>query len=271
MMGIMRGSGWLRGLSPRRRLLFAGVAFVLAVSGTIAAVAATRGDSAPQDGVPAQDRLGPVLLVPGYGGGRDGLLTLAGHIRETGREADVLTLNGDGTGDLLGQVGVLTQAVEAAYGRGAPSVDVIGYSAGGVVARLWVARDGGEHQARRVITLGAPLHGARIAAIGGALVPGACPVACQQLTPGSALLRTLDLAPLPTTLPWLSVWTDKDQTVTPPDSARLAGAVNVPLQDVCADSQAQHGDLPTDPVVTGLVLRALGTAPLTAPAPGDCR
>jgi len=269
-MGSVRDSGWWRGLSPRRRLLLSCVAVVIAVAGTVVAVAATRGGSAPDSGVPAQDQLGPVLLVPGYGGGRDGLLALADRIHETGRDAEVLTLSGDGTGDLLGQVEVLTEAVEAAYDRGAPSVDVIGYSAGGVVARLWVARDGGEHQARRVITLGAPLHGAQIAAVGGALVPGACPVACQQLTPGSALLRTFDTAPLPTTLPWLSVWTEKDQTVTPPDSARLAGAVNVPLQDVCATSQAQHGDLPTDPIVTGLVLRALGTAPLTAPAPGAC-
>jgi triacylglycerol esterase/lipase EstA (alpha/beta hydrolase family) len=262
----------LRGLSPRRRLLLAGVAALLVASGTGAVVTAARSGSgnAHQEGFPAQDRLGPVLLVPGYGGGREALLILAGRIRDTGREAEVLTLSGDGTGDLLGQVEVLTRAVNVAHDRGAPSVDVIGYSAGGVVARLWVARDGGEHQARRVITLGAPLHGAQIAAVGGALVPGACPVACRQLTPGSTLLRTIEQEPLPATLPWLSVWTEKDQTVTPPDSARLAGAVNVSLQDVCAGSPAQHGDLPTDPAVTGLVLRALGTAPLAAPTPGDC-
>jgi triacylglycerol lipase len=254
----------MRGLSPRRRLLLAVVAVLLASAGTLTAVAATR-SGAPQDGVPAQERLGPVLLVPGYGGGRGGLLTLAERIRDAGREAEVLTLTGDGTGDLLGQVDVLTDAVDAAYERGAPSVDVIGYSAGGVVARLWVAREGGDHQARRVITLGAPLHGARIAGVGGALVPGACPVACQQLTPGSALLRSFENEPLPSTLPWLSVWTENDETVTPPDSARLEGAVNVSLQQICTASRIGHGDLPTDPAVTGLVLRALGSASLSAP------
>ncbi|MEC3977277.1 lipase, partial [Amycolatopsis sp. H20-H5] len=92
----------------------------------------------------------------------------------------------------------------------------------------------------------------------------------QQLEPGSPLLADLERQPIPAGLPWLSVWTGDDQTVTPPETARLDGAVNVPVQDVCADSRIGHGDLPTDAAVTGLVLRGLGTAPLTAPGPGDC-
>jgi hypothetical protein len=135
-----------------------------------------------------------------------------------------------------------------------------------VVARLWVAGDGGA-LTRRVITLGAPLHGARIAALG-ALVPDACPVACQQLTPGSALLGQADHAPV--AVPWLSVWTENDETVQPPESAQLAGAVNVPLQQVCPDAQVAHSQLPTDPLVTGLVLRALGTGPIAQPGSADC-
>lgn len=243
------------------------VALVVVVVAVGAGVVIGQRGDAPQSGAPAQDRPGPVLLVPGYGGSQSALDQLAARIRrETGREADVLTLSGDGTGDLLEQVGVLAGAVERAYERGAPSVDVIGYSAGGVVARLWVARDGGAHQARRVVTLGAPLHGTGLAATGGVLVPGACPVACQQLTPGSALLRELDQEPLPDTLPWLSVWTERDEVVTPPDSARLDGAVNVPLQQVCPGDTAAHGDLPTDPEAEALVLQALGTAPITVPA-----
>jgi triacylglycerol esterase/lipase EstA (alpha/beta hydrolase family) len=161
-------------------------------------------------------------------------------------------------------------AVRAAVAAGAPSVDLIGYSAGGVVVRLWVAQHDGVHLARRVVTLGSPLHGAQIAAVGSALVPGACPTACQQLVPGSALLTQLDGERLPGRLPWLSIWTEGDETVTPPDSARLAGAVNVPLQTVCPGAQVSHGQLPTDPLVTTLVLAALGTAPLSVPPPGTC-
>ncbi|WP_230862651.1 esterase/lipase family protein [Amycolatopsis camponoti] len=263
----MRITAWWRGISPRRRLLMGGVAVVV-VAVLVAAVLATTGTSAaPRAGTPDQDKPGPVLLVPGYGGGQGALNELAARIRQaTGRSTEVLTLAGDGTGDLVEQAGVLAEAVENAYARGAPSVDVIGYSAGGVVARLWVSRDGGDHQARRVITLGAPMHGTGLAAAGGALVPGGCPTACVQLAPGSTLLRELAKEPIPATLPWLSVWTERDETVTPPESARLDGAVNVALQQVCPGNQAGHGDLPTDPAVTELVLQALGTNPLEAPA-----
>ncbi|OLB65869.1 MAG: hypothetical protein AUI10_04855 [Actinobacteria bacterium 13_2_20CM_2_72_6] len=182
----------------------------------------------------------------------------------------MLSLPGDGTGDLAAQAATLDAAVAAELRRGAPSVDVVGYSAGGVVARLWVARYAGARAARRVVTLGSPLHGAQLAATGSALVPGACPTACQQLAPGSGLLRELDAKPLPAGLPWLSVWTTEDETVVPPDSARLPGAVNVPVQSVCAGAHLQHGGLPTDPIVTGLVLRALGTGLTAAPTPADC-
>jgi triacylglycerol esterase/lipase EstA (alpha/beta hydrolase family) len=208
-----------------------------------------------------------VLLVPGYGGSRGSLSTLADRIRATGREATVLTLPGDGTGDLRAQVRVLADAARDALDRGAPSVDVIGYSAGGVVARLWVATDDGARSARRVVTLGSPLHGTRVAGVGEVLAPDACPTACQQLVPGSALLAGIDGPP---PVDWLSLWTRDDQTVTPPESARLDGAVNVPLQDVCADAVIAHSQLPADPLVTGVVLRAIGTDPLAAPAAGDC-
>src|SRR5439155_11389 len=90
------------------------------------------------------------------------------------------------------------------------------------------------------------------------------------LVPGRSLLRGLAGTPLPARLPWLSVWTEDDQTVQPPDSARLDGAVNVPVQSVCPDAHVEHGGLPTDPLVTGLVLRGIGTLPPAAPGPTDC-
>jgi triacylglycerol lipase len=215
---------------------------------------------------PDQARPGTVVLVPGYGGSRTALSRLADRLEAEGRRTDVLTLPGDGTGDLLTQAETLDAAVRAALDAGSPSVDVIGYSAGGVVTRLWVDRHDGAAVARRIVTLGSPLHGAQIAGIGAALAPDACPQACRQLAPGSSLLKDLDGKALPAGLPWLSIWTTQDETVQPPDSARLDGAVNVPLQSICPAAQVSHGQLPTDPDVTALVLAALGTSPLTAPA-----
>ena len=72
-------------------------------------------------------------------------------------------------------------------------------------------------------------------------------------------------------LRWLSLWTTDDQTVTPPDSARLAGAINVPIQSVCPGQQISHSELPTNPVVTKIVLQAIGAGPIRPPASADCR
>jgi triacylglycerol lipase len=258
----------LAALSPRRRMLVLVVIGLVVAAVVVVAVRVAPSVFGSDRGPVAQDRPGTVLLVPGYGGSRDSLLGLAGRLEANGHPAQVLTLEGDGTGDLLAQVAVLDKAARDALDAGAPSVDVIGYSAGGVVTRLWLAGDGAG-VTRRVVTLGAPLHGARIAALGGALVPGACPVACRQLTPGSALLNGVDAASVP--VPWLSVWTEDDETVQPPDSARLTGAVNVPVQQICADARVAHSQLPGDPLVTGLVLRALGSDPLVTPGAADCR
>ncbi|MBW3609709.1 MAG: hypothetical protein KY463_15490, partial [Actinobacteria bacterium] len=74
-------------------------------------------------------------------------------------EAVVVRLPGDATGDLRASAELLCAAADAALASGAPSVDVIGYSAGGVVARLWVGAR--PQDVRRVVTLGSPHHGTR--------------------------------------------------------------------------------------------------------------
>lgn len=261
----MRWRGWSR----QRRTFFGVVAvLVVALAAVIGVRLAGSGDSAGGAGAPA--RPGPVLLVPGYGGNAGSLTALADRLRSAGRTADIVRLPGDGTGDLLAQVATLDAAVDRALAGGAPSVDVVGYSAGGVVTRLWVDRDDGQGRVRRVVTLGSPLHGTQLAAAGSALVPGACPLACQQLVPGSPLLRTVENRPLPAGLPWLSLWTQDDETVTPPDSARLAGAVNVPLQGICPGVRVSHSQLPSTPLVDGIVLAALSGPSLPSPTPDEC-
>jgi len=252
-------------VSPRRRLLLVLVAaaVVLAAVVVVVRVVAARPPAVNPDARPAQDVLGPVLLVPGYGGAQAALEPLAARIRATGRTATVIALPEKGTGDLSAQVDALGRAVDATLSAGAPSVDVVGYSAGGVVAGLWVARDDGAAKARRVVTLGAPLRGTTVASSAVAFVPDACPVACHQLAPGSAEVRELATAGVGRLLPWLSIWTTADQTVTPPDSARLDGAVDVALQEVCGPAPVSHGQLPTDHAVVALVLRGLSAAPLT--------
>ena len=251
----------------RTRLVAASVAVVVLV---LAAVVWTRG---PGQAVPTTDqtRFGPVILVPGYGGGTGALDQLATRLQAAGRATTVLTLAGDGTGDLLVEAGRLKNAVDAALAAGAPSVDVVGYSAGGVVARLWAAELGGARHARRIVLLGSPNHGTDIAALGAALGGSLCPAACQQLAPNSDLLRALNALPeAPDGPQWVSIWSAQDQVVTPPESAGLDGALNIVVQDVCAGEAVDHGSLPTDRAMRGLVQRALAGPLMTTPSPADC-
>ena len=258
---------WYRSLPARRRRFAAGVA-LLAVAAAGALAAAILGGGSPA-GYPPQDRPGPVLLVPGYGGSTAGLEVLARRIRATGRTALVIPLPGYGTDSLVRDAGVLNRAVGRALRGGAPSVDVIGYSAGGVTALLWAREDDGDHKARRVITLGAPFHGTTLATAAQGFASSACPAACTQLIPGSRLLAGL-AAGVPGRLPWLSLWTTDDKTVTPPASARLAGAIDVPVQSVCPLQRLGHSQLPTSPVVAAMIIRAIGPGPMARPGRADC-
>jgi hypothetical protein len=149
-------------------------------------------------------------------------------------------------------------------------VDVVGYSAGGVVARLWVRDEGGGSLARRVLTLGSPQHGTSQAALGLELA-GGCPAACEQLVPDSDLLRRLNAGDETPDGPlWATVRSTADRVVTPVESAALAGALNVVVQDVCPSSRAAHPDLPSDPVVLAALDTVLGVAPPAAPADVTC-
>jgi len=265
----------LAGLSPaRRRLLLVLLALALvAVAAVVAAVVVPRvsGDGATTRAAAPDDPPGPVLLVPGYGGSTSALQALADRLTAEGRDATVVQVPGEGTGDLNASADVLGSAVDDALARsGASSVDVVGYSAGGVIARLWAA-DGGADQARRVLTLGSPHHGTTVADLAAGFVAAECPAGCQQLTTTSELLARLNAGDeTPDGPTWVSVWTTADQTVTPPESAELDGAVDLPVQDVCADSRVGHGQLPTDPLVQAIVLAELAAGPPVELDAGDC-
>ena len=261
----------LDALSPQRRrlvLVLLGVVglIVLAIAVSLA-VRLARPTAAP---VP-QDRPGPVLLVPGYGGDVQSLDPLATALRAAGRDVRVVPRLGDGTGDLNAEAEHLGEVAEQTMAEtGAPSVDVIGYSAGGVVARLWVRDHGGDGRARRVLTLGSPHHGTSQAALGRELA-GGCPVACEQLVPDSDLLRRLNAGDETPDGPlWATIRSRGDQVVTPVDSAALDGALNILVQDVCPSASVSHGELPGTPVTLAALDTVLGSGPPGPPPIGSC-
>jgi triacylglycerol lipase len=255
-------------LSPRRRVLAAAVALAM-VAAAVAAAVLALGDG-PGEGRTGEASTGevPVLLVPGYDGAPSSLGTLAARLRTGGRRVLVVALPDRGTGDLA----VAGQALERAVDRtGATDVDLVGYSAGGIVVRAFLADRGGAARARRVVLVGSPNHGTELAGAAATLDPRLCVGACAQLVPGSALLARLNRGDeTPPGPAFTTIWTASDRTVTPPDTARLEGALNVRVQDVCAGSRVGHGGLVRDPLVLGLVARAVDGTLRGLPGPADC-
>ncbi len=255
-------------LSPARRrlmLLLVLGALLLALAGTAVVVVRAVGDRVRPV---AQDQPGPVLLVSGYGGSTGSLDPLRRALEAAGRDVVVVSPVGGGTGDIQAQARSLAEEADAALRRfDASSVDVVGYSAGGVVARSWVRDFGGESVARRVLSIGSPQHGTSLAELA-VEVAGSCPTACRQLAPDSELLRRLNAGDeTPPGPVFVSVWSTTDRTVVPPESARLAGALDFTVQSVCPSSRTSHGDLPGDPVVVAALPTTLGRAAPQPPEP----
>ncbi len=264
----------LSSLSPaRRRFVTAVLGLVLLAVVGVAGTAAVRAvQSGGHEVTPvAQDAQPPVLLVPGYGGATSDLEPLAAALRAQGRQATIVTLAGDGTGDLHVQADRLQAAVQDALDGGADSVDIIGYSAGGVTARLWMhAHDGGS-VARRIVTLGSPQHGTDLASLASDIAPGSCPQACRQLATDSDLVRSLNSGDeTPAGPRWVSIWTTDDQVSVPPETAVLDGALDFSVQSICPSRQVSHGQLPTDPAVMAMVLAELRRTPPVVPSDDVC-
>jgi triacylglycerol lipase len=237
---------------------------------TVVIVAVVRVAGRSVDPV-SQTNPGPVLLVPGYGGNVDSLQPLVAALRSAGRTVVIVEPVGDGTGDLRQQADHLAEVADSARAAaGAASVDVVGYSAGGVVTRLWVRDGGGAEVTRRVVTLGSPHHGTSQAALG-AEFAGGCSKACEQLVPDSDLLRRLNASDeTPAGPQWVTVRSTSDQVVTPVDSAALSGALNIVVQDLCPGSTVAHGDLPGNPVVLATLASVLGVEIPQEPRAAAC-
>ncbi len=93
-------------------------------------------------------------------------------------------------------------------------IHIVAHSLGGLVARYYVTRLGGDERVHTLVTLGSPHHGSLMAH----LLP--TPLT-RQLRPNSPLMRDLN-APAPgcrTRI--ISFWSDTDEAVVPATNARL--------------------------------------------------
>jgi len=157
----------------------------------------------------------PILLVHGMVDNRAVFTVLKRRLRGRGF-GRVVTLNySPATNDVRQAARDLAVQVEALVAEtGYERIHVVGHSMGGLIARYYVQRLGGDERVHTLVTLGTP-HG-------GSLPAHLLPVTvCRQLRPGSDLLAELD-APAPgCRTRFVAFWSDMDQMVLPHRHGRL--------------------------------------------------
>jgi pimeloyl-ACP methyl ester carboxylesterase len=208
----------------------------------------------------------PILLLHGWVDNRSIFTVLRRHLQRRGfgrvvtMNYSILTHDVPKAAARLGQV-VERLCAETGYER----VHVVGHSMGGLVARYYVQRLGGDERVHTLATLGTPHAGTRAAH----LMLGR---AVAQLRPGSAVLTELAEPAPGCRTRFVCVWSDLDAMVVPKQSARLEHpdlrARNVFVRGVGHLSLPIDGRVVREIVDTFAHLDPEGTAivsPLTTP------
>lgn len=211
---------------------------VRAVLWTISPLAALESTSPPTGR--AIGPRAPVLLVPGIGGGRVSLAFLRLFLDARGVPS-VYAMKFTGTDptlvELASEVGRAVEALIRA--SGAERIDVVAHGTGGLAAAWYAQHVDRGARIRRLVTLGTPWRGTRLAVFVRGRV-GA------EIVHGSALLDSLQ----PPIVPTVAIGSPDDTAVVPPSSAFPTGAVPVSIDG------AGHLDL----VASARAFRAVNAA-----------
>ena len=117
--------------------------------------------------------------------------------------------------DVRAAAGGLAQEVERIVEEtGFERIHIIGHSLGGLIARYYVTRLGGDARVHTLVTLGTPHHGTYAAYIAPTRL-------MQQMRPGSALMRELARPVRGCRTRFVTYWSDNDMAILPHDSAAL--------------------------------------------------
>lgn len=157
----------------------------------------------------------PILLVHGMADNRSIFTLLRRGLRRRGFGRVVSMNYSPFTADLRVAAAQLAQEVEALVAEtGYERLHVVGHSMGGLIARYYVTRLGGDARVHTLVTLGTPHQGTYTAY-------GWHNQLTRQLRPSSALMRELD-EPVPQCRTRFVVyWSDLDQMVFPQRNAAL--------------------------------------------------
>ncbi|MGW2369059.1 esterase/lipase family protein [Streptomyces sp. NPDC001667] len=158
----------------------------------------------------------PVLLLHGFIDNRSVFVLLRRSLRRHGWQ-QIESLNYSPlTCDARLAAESLARHVEEFCARtGRAEIDVVGHSLGGLIARYYVQRLGGDARVRTLVTLGTPHGGTRVAPL-----MSAHPLV-RQMRPGSEVITELT-APAPDCrTQFISFWSDLDQIMVPVETARI--------------------------------------------------
>ena len=182
---------------------------------------------------PAQDRP-PLLLVHGYECNRAFWWRLRPRLERAGWLVATVNLEPVFAGiDAYADV-IARRIGEVCRATGARAVILVAHSMGGLAARAYLRRHGRERVAR-LVTLGSPHAGSRLAPLG-------IGENARQMVPGSVWLAELNGArPAPLPPHSVSLYSYHDNYVMPQSSACLAGARNVPVAGVGHLAMACNG------------------------------
>jgi len=157
----------------------------------------------------------PILLVHGIIDNQAIFTVLKRRLRRKGFGTVVTVNYSPTTNDIRQAARILAAEVEALVAlTGYERVHVIGHSLGGLIARYYVQRYGGDERVHTLVTLGTPHAGSLHAHL--------LPVRlCRQLRPGSELMAELALPAPGCSTRFVAYWSDGDQVIVPHVNARL--------------------------------------------------
>jgi pimeloyl-ACP methyl ester carboxylesterase len=156
----------------------------------------------------------PVVLLHGFIDNRSVFVLLRRSLAQHGRQ-QIESLNYSPlTCDIRTAAELLGRHIEEICRRtGQPRVDIVGHSLGGLIARYYVQRLGGDLRVRTLVTLGTPHSGTRVAPLA-----DAHPIV-RQMRPGSAVIEELRLPAPDCRTRFVSFWSDLDHLMDPQETA----------------------------------------------------
>jgi pimeloyl-ACP methyl ester carboxylesterase len=162
----------------------------------------------------------PLVLVHGLGGRRGDFLPMALYLRLGGRKRSYRIHFAPGTPVRERAEALRGFISEVCAVTGAPTVDVVAHSLGGIISRLALMDPPTAARVRSLTTLGTP-HGGTFAA---RLLRTDAVLALRA---GSEIAEELAAAPWPAGVEGTSLWSQSDLLVLPPESAAAPGTLAI--------------------------------------------